>query len=95
MYDAGTGILLVSLTASNSHLRNEQDSMVWFGTLPIVVSRVADIAKKKAQSFESRHLLEISSIDSGMRIQMKTISEFIVKILQINFVQIFPDQWDP
>lgn len=69
--------------------------MVWFGTLPIVVLRVADIAKKKAQSFESRHLLEISSIDSGMRIQMKTISEFIVKILQINFVQIFPDQWDP
>lgn len=57
--------------------------------------KVLQTRKKKAQSFEPRHPLEISSIDSGMRIQMKTISEFIVKILQINFVQIFPDQWDP
>lgn len=50
--------------------------------------------KNKAQSFESRHLQEISSIDPDTRIQMKTVSGFILKIIQINFVQIFAAQWD-
>lgn len=88
----GNEILLMSLTVSNSHLTNEQEKMLCFGILPIAVFRVADIGKKKkkAQSFESRYLLEISSIDPGTRIQIKTVSEFIVKILQIHFVQIFP-----
>lgn len=67
--------------------------MVCFGLLPIVVFRIADIAKKKkSQSFKSRHLLEISSIGPGTRIHMKTISEFIMEIPQIHFVQIFPAQ---